>query len=245
MPAVALRAENVAVEFAGLRALDGVTLGVEPGEIVGLIGPNGSGKTTLVNAITGQVPLAGGEVRLGEERLTGMTPGAIALRGLTRSFQIVRLFNGMTVVENVETAALARGDGLKAARAKAEVLLAEFGLSARADELGASLSYGDKRRVEIARALAADPIFLLLDEPAAGMNEAETDSLLHTLAALPKMRGLGLLIIDHDMGLIMRLCDRLHVLASGRTIAEGQAADIRTNPAVIEAYLGSEAARHA
>jgi branched-chain amino acid transport system ATP-binding protein len=245
MADTSLRAVDVAVEFSGLRALDGVTLDVAAGEIVGLIGPNGSGKTTLVNAITGQVPLARGEVRLGAERLTGLSPGAIALRGLTRSFQIVRLFNAMTVVENVETAALARGDGLGTARRKAEALLEDFGLSARADELGANLSYGDKRRVEIARALAADPIFLLLDEPAAGMNETETETLLHTLFALPKARGLGLLIIDHDMGLIMRLCDRLHVLASGRTIAEGQAAEIRRNPAVIEAYLGSEAARHA
>jgi branched-chain amino acid transport system ATP-binding protein len=108
--------------------------------------------------------------------------------------------------------------------------------------LGAGLSFGDKRRVEIARALAADPAFLLLDEPAAGMNEAETDVLLHHLAKLPSSRGLGLLIIDHDMGLIMRLCDRLHVLASGRTIAEGDAVTVRANPAVIEAYLGTAAA---
>jgi branched-chain amino acid transport system ATP-binding protein len=245
MPNPTLRAVDVAVEFAGLRALDGVSLSVEPEEIVGLIGPNGSGKTTLVNAITGQVPLARGEVRLGERRLDGLKPGAIALAGLARSFQIVRLFNGMTVVENVEAAALARGDGLAAARRKAEALLDEFGLTARADELGASLSYGDKRRVEIARALAAEPLHLLLDEPAAGMNEAETETLLHTLAALPGARGLGLLIIDHDMGLIMRLCHRLHVLASGRTIAEGGAAEVRRHPAVVEAYLGSEAARHA
>jgi branched-chain amino acid transport system ATP-binding protein len=240
-----LRALDVAVEFAGLRALDGVTLTVDPAEIVGLIGPNGSGKTTLVNAITGQVPLAGGEVRLGDDRISGLRPGAIALRGLARSFQIVRLFNGMTVVENVEAAALAKGDGLRTARRKAEALLAEFGLTSRADELGGNLSYGDKRRVEIARALAADPIFLLLDEPAAGMNETETETLLHTLSAMPEARGLGLLIIDHDMGLMMRLCHRLHVLASGRTIAEGSAAEVRAHPAVIEAYLGSEAGRHA
>ncbi len=245
MPRPSLRAVDVAVEFTGLRALDGVSLTLDPGEIVGLIGPNGSGKTTLINAVTGQVPLAGGRVLLGEEDISGLKPRRIALKGLARSFQIVRLFNGMSVVENVEAAALAHGDGLRAARAKAERLLEEFGLSSRADELGDSLSYGDKRRVEIARALASDPAFLLLDEPAAGMNDAETEALLHILSALPAARGLGLLIIDHDMGLIMRLCDRLHVLAFGRTIAEGSAAEVRANPAVIEAYLGSEAAHHA
>jgi branched-chain amino acid transport system ATP-binding protein len=237
-----LNALDVSVEFAGLKALAGVSLSLARGEIVGLIGPNGSGKTTLINAITGQVRLAGGRVTLGDEVISGLKPRQIALKGISRSFQIVRLFNNMTVVENIESAALARGDRLRTARAKAEALLAEFGLAARADELGAALSYGDKRRVEVARALAADPSFLLLDEPAAGMNEAETDTLLHTLAALPQARGLGLLIIDHDMGLIMRLCQRLHVLASGRTIATGTADEVRRNPAVIEAYLGSEAA---
>jgi len=242
MPESSLNALDVSVEFAGLKALAGVSLSLARGEIVGLIGPNGSGKTTLINAITGQVKLAGGRVTLGDELISGLKPRQIALKGISRSFQIVRLFNNMTVAENIESAALARGDGLRAARAKAEALLAEFGLAARADELGAALSYGDKRRVEVARALAADPAFLLLDEPAAGMNEAETETLLHTLSALPKARGLGLLIIDHDMGLIMRLCQRLHVLASGRTIAAGTADEVRRNPAVIEAYLGSEAA---
>jgi branched-chain amino acid transport system ATP-binding protein len=242
MPDSVLKAIDVSVEFAGLKALDRVSLSLDIGEIVGLIGPNGSGKTTLVNAITGQVPLSGGRVMLDGQAISGLQPRQIALKGISRSFQIVRLFNNMTVVENIEASALAHGDSLRGARGKAEALLAGFGLADRADELGAALSYGDKRRVEIARALAADPSFLLLDEPAAGMNEAETDSLLHTLAALPQARGLGLLIIDHDMGLIMRLCHRLHVLASGRTIAAGTADQIRRDPAVIEAYLGSEAA---
>ncbi len=241
MPSSSLNAIDVSVEFAGLKALAGVSLALASGEIVGLIGPNGSGKTTLINAVTGQVPLAGGRVMLGDQTISGLAPRQIALKGISRSFQIVRLFNNMTVVENIEAAALAHGAGLGAARAKAEALLAEFNLTAKADELGSSLSYGDKRRVEIARALAADPSFLLLDEPAAGMNESETETLLHTLAALPQARGLGLLIIDHDMGLIMRLCHRLHVLASGRTIAAGTADEVRRNPAVIEAYLGSEA----
>jgi branched-chain amino acid transport system ATP-binding protein len=242
MASASLQAANVSVEFSGLRALDDVTLTVDPEEIVGLIGPNGSGKTTLVNAITGEVPLAGGAVSLRDEAITSLPPWKIALKGISRSFQIVRLFNNLTVIENVEAAALAHGDSLRIARDKSERLLDEFGLSSKAEELGSALSYGDKRRVEIARALAADPAFLLLDEPAAGMNEAETEALLHTLAKLPQDRKLGLLIIDHDMSLIMRLCHRLHVLASGRTIAAGKAEEIRRNPAVIEAYLGAKAA---
>jgi branched-chain amino acid transport system ATP-binding protein len=242
MASSSLQAVNVSVEFSGLRALDDVTLVVEPEEIVGLIGPNGSGKTTLVNAITGEVPLAHGSVSLRDEAITSLPPWKIALKGISRSFQIVRLFNNLTVIENIETASLAHGDSLRTARDKSERLLGEFGLSNKAGELGGALSYGDKRRVEIARALAADPAFLLLDEPAAGMNEAETEALLHTLARLPRDRKLGLLIIDHDMSLIMRLCHRLHVLASGRTIAAGKAEEIRRNPAVIEAYLGAKAA---
>ena len=190
-----LAINDVSVEFTGLRALDHVSLTVETGEVVGLIGPNGSGKTTLINAITGQVKLATGTITAGDTVLSGLKPRQIALAGVSRSFQIVRLFNAMTVLENVE-----------------------------------------------AGALAAEPRFLLLDEPAAGMNDAETETLLHTLSELPAKRGLGLLIIDHDMGLIMRLCHRLHVLASGRTIAEGDAAHVRSHPAVIEAYLGKGAA---
>ncbi|MCZ4351682.1 ABC transporter ATP-binding protein [Roseovarius aestuarii] len=229
------------VEFSGLKALDSVSLRLEPGEILGLIGPNGSGKTTTINAITGQVPLAGGDVRIGERVISGMSPRKIALMGVARSFQIVRLFNNMTTLENVETAALARGDSRRIAREKAQALLSEFSLEGHADDLCGTLSYGDKRRVEIARALAAEPSFLFLDEPAAGMNVAETDALLEILRALPGDRGLGLLIIDHDMSLIMRLCDRLQVISSGRTIAEGSAEDVRSNQDVIEAYLGTGA----
>ncbi len=241
-----LRAIGVSVEFSGLHALDDVSLALAPGEILGLIGPNGSGKTTLLNAITGQVPLAAGRVMRGSTDLTGLAPREVAMRGVARSFQIVRLFNNLTVLENVMAAALIHRAGRRAARDKALALLAEFGLAGRANDLAVGLSYGDKRRVEIARALAADPAFLLLDEPAAGMNEAETAELLAILAELPRDRGLGLLIIDHDMGLIMRLCERLHVLASGRTIAEGDTESVRTDPAVIEAYLGTGAeAAHA
>jgi branched-chain amino acid transport system ATP-binding protein len=236
-----LRTIDVSVEFSGLRALDGVSLSVAPGEILGLIGPNGSGKTTLVNAITGQVPLAEGRIVCGGDDLTGFSPREVALRGIARSFQVVRLFNNLTVAENVEAAALAHGHGRRSAREKSRMLLVEYGLEARAEDLAIGLSYGDKRRVEISRALAAEPSFLLLDEPAAGMNEVETGGLLSILEELPRTRGLSLLIIDHDMGLIMRLCERLHVLASGRTIAEGDKDSVRSNPVVIEAYLGTDA----
>ncbi len=241
-----LRTIDVSVEFSGLHALDGVSLSVARGEILGLIGPNGSGKTTLVNAITGQVPLAAGRIMCGTDDITGFSPRDVSLRGIARSFQVVRLFNNLTVAENVEAAALAHGNGRRTAREKARMLLAEFGLESRAEDLAIGLSYGDKRRVEISRALAAEPAFLLLDEPAAGMNDVETTGLLSILEELPQARNLSLLIIDHDMGLIMRLCDRLHVLASGRTIAEGDKDSVRSNPVVIEAYLGTGAeAAHA
>ena len=236
-----LQAIEIAVEFAGLRALDGVTLALKAGEILGLIGPNGSGKTTLLNVLTGQVAPAAGRVLCEGRDITRLEPRQIALRGVARSFQIVRLFNAMTVGENVEAAAVAQGASRRAAQARAAALLAEFGLAERHEDLAGALSFGDKRRVEIARALAAEPRFLLLDEPAAGMNEEESGSLLTLLAELPAKRSLGLLIIDHDMPLIMRLCQRLQVLASGRTIAQGSIEEVRNDPAVIEAYLGSSA----
>jgi branched-chain amino acid transport system ATP-binding protein len=241
MSVSALEALEVSVEFAGLRALDGVSLRLEPGEILGLIGPNGSGKTTLVNVITGQIAPQHGRVLCKGADITGLAPRRVAARGIARSFQIVRLFRHLSVRENVEAGAIARGLGRPAAGRIADRLLGEFGLSARADDFAGSLSYGDERRVEIARALAAAPTFLLLDEPAAGMNEAETERLLALLAALPKAQNLGLLIIDHDIPLIMQLCHRLHVLASGRTIAEGNVETVRRSPEVIAAYLGSAA----
>jgi branched-chain amino acid transport system ATP-binding protein len=242
MPAFALEAVDVSVEFAGLRALDRVSLRLEPGEILGLIGPNGSGKTTLVNVMTGQLKPGAGRVLCNGEDITGLTPPQIAARGIARSFQIVRLFRNLTVRENVEAGAIARGLGRPAARTVADQLLAAFDLEPRATAFAGSLSYGDERRIEIARALATAPTFLLLDEPAAGMNEAETARLLELLAQLPKAERLGILIIDHDMPLIMRLCHRLHVLASGRTIAEGDVESVQRSPAVIAAYLGAAAA---
>jgi ABC-type branched-subunit amino acid transport system ATPase component len=237
-----LEALDISVEFAGLRALDGVSLRLEPGEILGLIGPNGSGKTTLVNVLTGQLRPTAGRVLCNGEDITGLSPPQIAARGVARSFQIVRLFRNLTVRENVEAGAIARGLGRPAARTVADRLLAAFDLEPRATAFAGSLSYGDERRIEIARALATAPTFLLLDEPAAGMNEAETARLLELLAELPKAERLGILIIDHDMPLIMRLSHRLHVLASGRTIAEGDVPSVQRSPEVIAAYLGSAAA---
>jgi branched-chain amino acid transport system ATP-binding protein len=241
MTNVTLSAAGVTVEFVGLRALDSVSLSLGQGTILGLIGPNGSGKTTLLNAITGHVPLAAGHIALGGEPISGLAPREIARKRIARTFQIGRDFGNLTVLENVVTGALGHGAPMREARRRGDELLERFGLTARADDLASVLSYGDKRRVEIARALAGDPLFLLLDEPAAGMNDDETEALLEILERLPQERSLGLLIIDHDMGLIMRLCRQLHVLASGRTIAEGDRQSVRDDPAVIEAYLGSEA----
>lgn len=236
-----LRANSIVVEFSGLRALDNVSLTLNRGEILGLIGPNGSGKTTLINALTGQVKPVSGSVSCDDEDISLLLPRQRALRGIMRSFQTVRLFANLTVSENIEVAAIAKGISRREARQVVDRLLEEFSLTAYRSELAGSLNYGDERRVEIARALAAEPKYLLLDEPAAGMNEEESEALMQILARLPKERDLGIVIIDHDMPLIMRLCHRLQAIAQGKTIGEGGVDEVRRLPAVIEAYLGAEA----
>jgi branched-chain amino acid transport system ATP-binding protein len=237
-PIDALEVDGVTKDFAGLRALDAVSLKLGRGEILGLIGPNGSGKTTLVNVITGFLKPTAGRVRLGETDLTARPPHHIARLGLARTFQTIRLFQQLTVIENVEVAAVSRGLSRRQARQQAYTLLEALGVAVVGDQLAGTLAYGQERRVEIARALATSPAFLFLDEPAAGLTESESDDLLQTLSVLPRQTSCGLLIIDHDMRLIMRLCHRLHVLNFGKTIGQGTPEAITRNPAVLEAYLG-------
>lgn len=239
--AAALIVEGVTKDFVGLRAIDSVSLTLERGEILGLIGPNGSGKTTLINVVTGFLKPNGGRVRVSDVDITNWPPHKIADLGLVRTFQTIKLFLGLTVLENVEVAAVSAGLPRRQARQRAYEVLESLGAAQLADLPAGALPYGQERRVEIARALATNPSFLLLDEPAAGLNEAESDDLLQTLAPIPQQTGCGLLIVDHDMRLIMRLCDRLHVLNYGQTIGEGTPEEVRKNPAVIGAYLGAPA----
>lgn len=243
--AMALVISDVTKDFAGLRALDAVSLRLEQGEILGLIGPNGSGKTTLINIITGFLKPSAGRIWLDGTELTGLPPHKIAPLGLARTFQTIKLFMNLTVRENVEVAAVSVGLARQEAGRRADEMLEMLGAADLADMQAGSLPYGAERRVEIARALAANPRYLLLDEPAAGLNEAESEELLETLASIPKEFGCGLLIVDHDMRLIMRLCDRLHVLNYGKTISEGNPDEVRKSPAVIEAYLGASASQEA
>jgi branched-chain amino acid transport system ATP-binding protein len=232
-----LGVEEIVKRFRGLRALDGVTLQVEQGEIVGLIGPNGSGKTTLLNVASGVLRPTSGRVTIGGTDATGRKPHELARLGIGRTFQQVRLFGEMTVEENVEVGAVARAQD----RERVPALLSRLGLTRDRDRLATTLPYGQQRRVEIARALAGRPRFLLLDEPAAGMNEAESDALLTTIRQIRDDERCAVLIVDHDLRLIMRLCERIHVLAEGKTICEGTADEVRRDPAVIQAYLGTTA----
>ena len=234
----ALTVDNAAKHFRGLRALDGVSIGVEEGEIVGLIGPNGSGKTTLLNLASGVLRPTSGRISVGGVDATGHRPHDFARLGVGRTFQQVRLFTEMTVAENVEVGAVARGQDA----ARVDALLERLRLAQVRDRLAVTLPYGQQRRAEIARALAGSPRFLLLDEPAAGMNEAESDDLLEAIKAVRDDEGCAVLIVDHDLRLIMRLCERIHVLAEGKTICEGTAEEVRRDPAVIQAYLGTAAA---
>jgi branched-chain amino acid transport system ATP-binding protein len=233
-----LQAVDLKIHFEGVRAIDGVDLELAPGEILGLIGPNGAGKTTLLNALSGFQKPTAGRVLLAGDDVTGLPPQRRVARGVSRTFQAVRLFRGLTVFENVEAGAVGTGAGRREGRRLAEELVVRLGLEARAGMLASSLPHGEERRLGIARALATRPQFLLLDEPAAGLNEAESDELMHFLADLPAAFDCGLLVVEHDMRLIMGLCKRIQVLDYGRTICIGTPEQVRRDPEVVRAYLG-------
>lgn len=242
--AVPVRAEDSLLEtiglnvrFSGVHALDDVHLRVSSGEIVGLIGPNGAGKTTLVNALSGFQKPHSGDVKLNGRRITRWSADKRCRRGVSRTFQSVRSFRGLSVRDNVAAAVSASGKGRKSAEAVDEVLNL-VGLADRAEAMAGSLSYGEERRLGIGRALSVRPAILLFDEPAAGLNEQESDALLDVFTGIRTKYGCGMLIIEHDMRLIMRLCDRLHVLNYGRTLCEGTPGEVARDPQVLEAYLG-------
>ena len=235
----ALRVDAVTKRFAGLAALSDVTLELRPGEIVGLMGPNGSGKSTLVNVVSGILAPDAGTITVDGVDVTGRSSMEVARAQVSRSFQTVRLFRALSVRENI--AAVVRN----ADRPLDEVvddLLARLRIGHLADTMAGELAYGSQRRVEVARALATRPRYLLLDEPAAGLNDVESHDLETIIRQVVAEFGCGVLIIDHDMQLIIRLCDRLHVLANGRTLAEGRPDTVRANPDVARAYLGDRGA---
>ena len=236
-----LVAEGIHVRFGGLRAIDGVDLELAEDSILGLIGPNGAGKTTMLNVLSGFQSPTAGRVRLGSSDITRWAVHRRARNGLARTFQGTRLFGSLTVRENVEGAGLGLKLAPRVARIEATQMLTDMNLLEHADVRAASLPYGGERRVAIARALVGRPRFLLLDEPAAGLNEVESDQLLESLKALQARIGCGLLIIEHDMNLIMRLCRSIQVLDYGKTLAVGTPREVQQNPEVVRAYLGDPA----
>lgn len=249
-----LELKNITKNFGGISALTDVSFQINEGEIFGLIGPNGAGKTTLFNVITNMFPPTSGEIRFLGEKISGLKPHKITDKGICRTFQNIRLFSQMSVLENVLVGGHCRSKSgvinsvlrTKSQRKEetnsletALELLELVGLSKFQDSIAENLAYGQQRRLEIARALASNPKLLLLDEPAAGMNETETDSLFELIKKVQK-RGVTVLLIEHDMPFVMKLCDRITVLNFGKKLAEGTPTEIQNNQEVIEAYLGAE-----
>src|SRR2546425_36272 len=252
-----LECDRISKRFGGVHAVAEVDLAIAPGQVFGLIGPNGAGKTTLVNLISGHLRVDGGAIRFAGADVTDLAPHALTARGIARTFQGVRLFKGLTVLDNVLVGRHARmssdlvhrlmpipylgGAGARPRdeQARAMGLLERVGLRRRARALAGELAYGDQRRLEIARALASEPRLLILDEPAAGMNPSESGRLRELMRALVA-EGITVVLIEHDVGLVMGTCERVAVLNFGRKIAEGSPAEVRASAAVREAYLGAE-----
>jgi branched-chain amino acid transport system ATP-binding protein len=233
-----LEAVDVSVRFEGLTAVDSVNETVRQGEILGLIGPNGAGKTTLVNAMTGFQETTGGGIKLSGKVISGSSPHWIRRHGIARTFQAGRLFRNMSVSENIEAAAVGMGLSRRKAHAHAMELLDWVGLADRATLPAGVLPYTDERRVGIARALVMHPKFILMDEPAAGMSDLECDDLMRFVGDIRDRFKCGVLLIEHNMRVVMGVCERIHVLDSGRTIARGTPEEVQKDRAVIEAYLG-------